>query len=377
METVCVSILCITYNHRKYIRQCLDSMLSQKTSFRYEVIVHDDASTDGTAEIVKEYAEKYPGIVKAICQTENQYSQGKKPADLAIQYAEGEYVAICEADDYWCDENKLQIQYSYMSTHPECSICFHDVACFDEATGEWGGAWSFWNHDIWRGVGVYSSEEMMKQAVVPFCSIFYRKADHDYVCLFSKKARFGDALKTMHLATLGYGYCCDGKMSVYRKSVPGSAMTVNYRNIESYNNYILATIETFLNFDKYHGRKYHSIMTKKMEECRKGLIIFHEKPVGQLCKGAEHIYIYGTGIYGRICYRELSDRHIKPDGFVVTDKYYSESNIYGIKIFKYSSVPQNSAFIIAVGKKAREQIIAQMESENRSYCVGIEERIQG
>lgn len=78
MEDVAVSVICITYNHKNYIRRALDGFVSQKTNFKFEVIVHDDASTDGTADIVREYAEKYSDIIKPIFQVENQYSKGKK-----------------------------------------------------------------------------------------------------------------------------------------------------------------------------------------------------------------------------------------------------------------------------------------------------------
>ncbi|MFK2238497.1 glycosyltransferase family 2 protein [Bacteroides fragilis] len=104
-----VSIFCITYNHSSYIRQCLDGFLIQKTNFPFEVLIHDDASTDDTAGIIKEYEAKYPDIIKPIYQVENQYSKG---LDINIVYnlprARGKYIAMCEGDDYWIDPLKLQ-----------------------------------------------------------------------------------------------------------------------------------------------------------------------------------------------------------------------------------------------------------------------------
>ena len=106
-----LSICCVTYNHKKYIRQCLDSFLMQKTNFKFEIIIHDDASTDGTADIIKEYYEKYPDIIKPIFQTENQFSQGKSISKTFIYpRIKGKYVALCEGDDYWTDPYKLQKQ---------------------------------------------------------------------------------------------------------------------------------------------------------------------------------------------------------------------------------------------------------------------------
>jgi hypothetical protein len=110
-----VSIFCITYNHRPYIQQCLDSLLAQKTDFPFEIIVHDDASTDGTTEVIKEYELRYPEIVVPIYQKENQYSKGNRRimASFMICVARGEYIAFCEGDDFWHRPDKLQLQIDH------------------------------------------------------------------------------------------------------------------------------------------------------------------------------------------------------------------------------------------------------------------------
>ena len=96
-----VTVRCITYNQKEYIRQCLDGFVLQQTNFRFEAIVHDDASTDGTAEIVREYAEKFPDIIKPIFETENQYSKHDGSLGRILNaHTRGKYVAICEGDDY-------------------------------------------------------------------------------------------------------------------------------------------------------------------------------------------------------------------------------------------------------------------------------------
>ena len=119
-----VSICSLSYNHSKYIRKSLDSLLSQKTSFRFEIIVHDDASSDGTSEILREYAEKYPEIIKPIFQKENQYSKGIKPIfEYVFPMANGKYIALCETDDYWIDPYKLQKQVDFMEKNPDVVIC--------------------------------------------------------------------------------------------------------------------------------------------------------------------------------------------------------------------------------------------------------------
>ena len=132
-----VSIVCNAYNHGKYIKKALDGFLMQKTSFKYEVLIHDDASTDGTAGIIREYQQKYPDIIKPIFQKENQYSQ-KIRISYRYQFprADGKYIAICEGDDFWTDENKLQKQFDIMEQHEEVDMCAHAAQCIDAETGE-------------------------------------------------------------------------------------------------------------------------------------------------------------------------------------------------------------------------------------------------
>ncbi len=120
-EVPLVTIRCITYNHEPYIRECLDGFVMQKTNFRFEVIVHDDASTDGTTDIIREYAEKYPDIIKPIYQKENQYSKFGFGGISKIlnENTRGKYVAFCEGDDYWTDPYKVQKQVDILDNHPD------------------------------------------------------------------------------------------------------------------------------------------------------------------------------------------------------------------------------------------------------------------
>ncbi len=123
-----VSVCCLAYNHEPFIRQALDGFIMQKTPFPFEAIIHDDASTDGTAEIIREYAEKYPEIIRPIYQTENQFSRTGDYPHVAFVYpiARGKYIALCDGDDYWTDPLKLQKQVAFMERHPDCAMCYHD-----------------------------------------------------------------------------------------------------------------------------------------------------------------------------------------------------------------------------------------------------------
>ncbi len=120
-----ISCCCITFNQKNYIRDAIDSMLIQKTEYAFEIIVHDDMSTDGTREILKEYENKFPNIIKPIYQDHNQWSLDNRIMPIVFRYAKGQFMALCEGDDYWTDQNKLQLQIDEMYKFPDCNISFH------------------------------------------------------------------------------------------------------------------------------------------------------------------------------------------------------------------------------------------------------------
>lgn len=120
-----VSVITLTYNQEKYIRQALDGILNQKTNFKFEVIVSDDCSIDKTAEIIREYAKKHPKMIKPILREKNIGAAENSAQTFRI--AKGIYIALCEGDDYWTDPEKLQRQVDFLDSHPDYSVCFHPV----------------------------------------------------------------------------------------------------------------------------------------------------------------------------------------------------------------------------------------------------------
>lgn len=124
-DSVLVTICCTAYNQEKFIKQCLDGFVMQKTKFRFEAVVHDDASTDNTAAIIKEYAGKYPEIIKPIFEKENQYSKHNGSLRRIMrENMRGKYIATCEADDYWTDPYKLQKQVDILEADPNVSMVY-------------------------------------------------------------------------------------------------------------------------------------------------------------------------------------------------------------------------------------------------------------
>ena len=135
MEEIQVSVICNAYNHEKFIRDALEGFVMQKTTFPFEVLIHDDASPDKTADIIREYEAKFPEIIKPIYQTENQYYKGGI-LRFQVPRIKGKYVAVCEGDDCWTDPLKLQKQFDAMEAHPEVDICAHAASSVHAVTGE-------------------------------------------------------------------------------------------------------------------------------------------------------------------------------------------------------------------------------------------------
>ena len=127
-DEIMVSVLCTAYNHEKYLREALDSMVNQETDFAYEILVSDDVSTDSTPDIIRDYAARYPDKIRPFLLTENLYSQGRDVYyEVFFPAARGKYTAFCEGDDFWTDPTKLQRQVDFLEAHPDYTACVHNT----------------------------------------------------------------------------------------------------------------------------------------------------------------------------------------------------------------------------------------------------------
>jgi glycosyltransferase involved in cell wall biosynthesis len=133
-----VSICCMTYNHGPYIEDAIEGFLIQETEFPFEILIHDDASVDNTADIIREYKARYPELIRPIYQTENQYSKGVRPfLDFVIPKAKGKYIALCEGDDFWVCSTKLQKQVLFLESNPEYGLVHGGVNHLYQASGQY------------------------------------------------------------------------------------------------------------------------------------------------------------------------------------------------------------------------------------------------
>lgn len=134
-ESPLVSIVCLTFNQQHCLAQTIDSFLAQKCRFAYEILIHDDASSDTTVSIARDYEAKYPDIIRVIAQPENLYSKGVDLLALTLGLVRGEFIAYCDGDDYWCSTEKLQMQADYLMAHPRCGVVFTRSKLYYEQTG--------------------------------------------------------------------------------------------------------------------------------------------------------------------------------------------------------------------------------------------------
>jgi glycosyltransferase involved in cell wall biosynthesis len=218
-----VSICCITYNHENYIRDAIEGFLMQETDFPFEIVIHDDASTDATADIIREYERKYPDIIKPIYQTENQHSKGERATLFTFKAARGKYIALCEGDDYWVDPLKLQKQITEMEKHPECYISFHpaiqrwvDGSREDRVLGLHSDKITIFSTEeviLGKGGFMHTASIILNRLTIPRIVSFFDIA---------KEAPVGDYYIQVLGAEHGGALYLSDVMSVYRSGIPGS-----------------------------------------------------------------------------------------------------------------------------------------------------------
>ncbi len=377
MGTIMVSVICVTYNHVMYIEEALQSILAQKTDFDYEVIVHDDASIDGTTDIVKQYYQSFPDKIRVILQAENQFSKGIRIANRLIdEVARGKYIALCEGDDYWIDEYKLQKQVDYMEAHSGCSLCFHNAKEKDMVSGETKDIWRF-NREIYRGEGVYSSEETIRLRVVPTASMLFKKSDMKIPDLYSDKILLGDMIRTMCLGARGYSYCMQDTMSVYRTGVKNSVMDVCQRNLENHNRRYIGAIETVENIDIYTKGIYHEVLAEIIQKYQKNILDFDEKNVEYVVKSAYKVFIYGTGRYAGWCTDCMNKMQVEIAGYIVSDEKYKEDKFNGKRVYQLTKVCNLDSIGVVIGTSDlyKDEIIKRLKDYGISnYCQGIIKR---
>lgn len=162
-----VSIVCHTFNHEAFIGEAIKGFLMQKTSFAFEIIVNDDASTDGTAKILDSYKKQYPSLIKVVSHKENQFSKGIAPRNFSFPLVRGKYIALCEGDDFWVSPDKLQLQYE--AFEPGVSLVFHDAITIEDS---WVRAGGYYDNGC-QPVQGYTRRDMARGCRIPTASAMF------------------------------------------------------------------------------------------------------------------------------------------------------------------------------------------------------------
>lgn len=409
MENIMVSIWCITYNHEPYIRDAIESFLDQKTNFQYEIIIHDDASTDNTANIVREYEIKYPTMIHGVYQIENQYKKNLPDTEwvqkIQRENCKGKYIAWCEGDDYWIDPYKLQIQIDYMDMHPECVMTVHNAINIDCKSGDIKARDSFGSEED------LTAEQVILQPKghMPTASIVYRKEISEMDGFFLEVG-IGDYPVELYSLSKGVIHYFDRIMSVYRfrhKGSYGEGLLVDKKKyfihcirlvpfLERYNQYTNKRYEKYV-IERLQvavdeiidscAEKTHSQFVYFCEECdRETSYQYHayikeiiriysllfdsefcDDELQKYCKNNQKIYIMGAGRYAGIIAKHLDRLNVRYQGFVVSNNQKCEETYLGRHVWKFNELASelmNAILIIGVNPCIWSQIIKQLEEAN-------------
>lgn len=256
---ITVSVCCLSYNHEKYIRKTLDSILMQNTNFRFEIIINDDASTDGTQLIINEYVQRYPDLIIPIYHKTNEFSQRNKVLINLFKKARGKYIALCECDDYWSNPNKLQMQYHSLESHCECIFCTHLVEHINES-----GEKLLITQPKLMATGIYNASDLMPMCFSSVQSVFHLSSyfiRSNVLEEFLKKtpryftnAPVGDIFLQLFLFSKGSTYYLNYPCSYYRRNSIGSWTNRNMYKKEKLiqnNNSLINAYELFSQETEY------------------------------------------------------------------------------------------------------------------------------
>jgi glycosyltransferase involved in cell wall biosynthesis len=250
-----VSVCIITYNHEKYIEAALEGVLNQQTDFSYEVVIGEDFSTDNTRAILKTYLEKYPDKIRLLLPDKNIGMMSNFIATL--QACRGEFIAICEGDDYWTDPTKLQKQADFLDANPDFVICFHDVeVVYENPTRNY----LFSKYFTFDKKDVFTIADTIKGWFMPTCSIMYRKVLTEFPDWFYK-VKSGDIALSVLLAQYGKIKYLPFVMGAYRKHEGG--ISVGHHGLTLVKN----NLGLFADFERYFKNRYK----KEISSARLGL----------------------------------------------------------------------------------------------------------
>lgn len=259
MTNPLVSITCTAYNHEKFIRDTIEGFLMQKTTFPFEILIHDDASTDNTAEIIKEYELKYPDLIKPIYQKENQLSKG---ISIILNYtlprAKGKYIAMCEGDDFWTDPDKLQKQIDFLESNSDYSLCVGGYKSVNVHTKEEEEVIKIPNGVIKDNEGyTFTLSDTRNNWITKTLTLVFRNKSEILKQLGQYKS-IRDVHLIYHILKTGKGYYFTEVMGTYRIH-KGGIFSMRNKDSKLIKHYQIYKELYLVNHDEYCRKNYFNI----------------------------------------------------------------------------------------------------------------------
>lgn len=293
-----LSVILITYNHEKYIEKALDSVLSQVTDFPFEIVIGDDCSPDDTKNIIREYRDKYPDIIRIVHREKNTGRPTLNVYETTMK-CRGDYLAYLEGDDYWTDSDKLQKQMDFLNEHPEYIACTHSHKMIDDNGNDITDPEILKNSDMYKWSGEFTMDDFEKSGFWPghYASVvsknIYKNKKHDYTILYKSHDFVDDGQILLFLLMEGKIYRLDDEMSVWRyvKKAGGNSWTSRSmkRNIQKED--ILMSMELIKWLEKeYSLRDYAKIKAKKDFET--ALYLYSSSPSKENWQTVREIFEY-------------------------------------------------------------------------------------
>ncbi len=349
-----VSVLCATYNQEAYISQAIKSLLMQKTSFEYEILIHDDASTDATSSILKEYARNYPERIKLFIETENKF---QKNIDFWHECLSGyrlsKYIAYCEGDDFWTDPYKLQKQYEALEEHPEIDMC----ACRASMVSE-DGSIEVGEIRPRKTNGLLTMEETILGGGMFLAtnSLFYRREMAEQPMRF-EQIRSLDYATQMRGALRGGIYYIDDKMAAYRRFAQGSWTSVLARQSEAAKLQCEQEKEILCTLDEETNGKYHETIVQRLKAYDVSffsqLVEHREDLIEQINDHPGKRFMWGCGMRGMAFEQFCNEEGIRLDGVCdITNINCGQKTAYGNIICCTEDVLKEADVILASATRA-------------------------
>jgi len=359
-----VSICCVTYNHEKYVRECMDGFLAQKTNFEFEIVVGEDCSTDSTKEILEGYAQLNKNI--KIVSSKNNVGMTNNFARV-IKRASGKYLAFCEGDDYWIDERKLQKQVDFMEENPEFVLCGHKVKVLDNRIESFLNEYGKFNYTGEISIDQITNEPLFHIA----SSLFKRTVFDEGVPEYILNAPAIDYYLQLLAVEKGKIYNFLDPMAVYRRYSEGS-WSEKMLDVESRLVFFERHIETLKQFQCQTDQYFHLHLYNVIDQYEEVMRNIKENHPKYLCpenyidineieylRKLDQIYIFGAGGRGAILKQLLDQNNINIKGFI--DNKKMGSKLQDLDIFSLSMIDKTS--VILVASDWYKDIISQLKKE--------------